>query len=190
MLDSGKPNSRRSASCRGAKRSQRFAARKKDGGTWANTPLPGPDRSRLERKARLTVDFIGSIEGNGDPVQLYGSGGVCGATKKRNEDEADRKAGSREPDKADIPADIALKISNRPKLEECVQRPGRRIRFEGYPVGAHGRGQRALLTRRAVRCSGSDFMHAARIHSPCTQFSTRAPTTWPSNSGNWQVAAC
>ena len=161
----------------------------KDGGTWANTPLPDPNASRTERKARLKLTSSGSLEGK-VTVTYTGQEALWRRHEERNEDEADRKQFLENQIKADIPSGIEVELSNRPDWNTASQALVAEYDLK-VPGWAAAAGQRALLP---VGLFGAQekrtFLHMARTHPPYFSFPHQsADDVVIELPANWQVSS-
>jgi hypothetical protein len=161
----------------------------KDGGTWVNTPLPDPNASRIERKARLKLTSSGSLEGK-VTVTYTGQEALWRRHEERNEDEADRKEFLENQIKADIPSGIEVELSNRPNWNSAS--PALVAEYDlKVPGWAAAAGQRALLPVGLFSAQEKrTFLHAARIHPLYFSFPHQsADDVAIELPANWQVSS-
>ncbi len=85
----------------------------KDGGTWIKTPLPPSSASNVERKASLTLDESGDLEGK-LTITYTGLEAIRRRNEERNEDEAGRKKFLEDSVKRAIPAACDPTLTNQP----------------------------------------------------------------------------
>jgi hypothetical protein len=85
----------------------------KDGGTWITTTLPEPSASGTERKAVLTLDDSGSLEGK-VTVSFKGISALSWRIDENQEDDAQRKKDLEDEIKASIPVGAEAELTNTP----------------------------------------------------------------------------
>ena len=141
----------------------------KGSGTWIKTPVPESSVSRIERKAELTLNDTGDLQGR-LTLTFTGLEAMRARTEERNQDDADRKKYLEDEIKQDIPAGADVDLTNRPdwnnpavplvaefdlKVPGWASAAGRRVLM---PVGLFGGGEKRV------------FEHANRIHPIYMQF--------------------
>lgn len=85
----------------------------KDGGEWIQTPLPGSDASRIERKADLKLTTEGGLEGK-LTVTYYGLDALWMRIDERNDDDTTRKKFLEDLVKETVPVGIEVELTNKP----------------------------------------------------------------------------
>jgi transglutaminase-like putative cysteine protease len=135
----------------------------KDGGAWVRTTLSLPSESGVDRKAVLTLDDSGALEGKAT-VTFRGLSALGRRLEERDADEADRKKFLEDEVKSYIPGTVEAELSNSPDWKSASNTlvAEFNLKITGWAAGA---GRRTLLAVGVF--SGSEkhvFEHTTRVH--------------------------
>ena len=135
----------------------------KDGGAWAQTPLPDSNSSKIERKANLQLDSEGTLQGR-LTVTYYGSEAQSLRMSEHNEDEAGRKRLLEDMVKEMVPVGIDVELVNQPDWKSSS--PGMVTEYKlKVPGWVSGAGKRALLPVGLFAAPEKGvFDNASRLH--------------------------
>jgi len=135
----------------------------KDGGSWLKTTMPDTASSGMERKAKLTLDDSGSLEG-AVTITFKGLSALLRRLDEREEDTAARKKFLENEIKDYVPVPIEVELTNNPDWTSASSTlvAEYQIKIPNWAVAA---GHRTLLS---VGLFGGGekhvFEHAARVH--------------------------
>jgi hypothetical protein len=136
----------------------------KEGGKWINTPLPGSDASRIERKGDMRLLDDGSLEGKVS-VTWTGLAASSRRVNQRNEDAASRKKFVEDELKDSIVFGSEVELTNQPnwKSSDVPLVAEYTLKIPGFASAA---GHKELLPASVF--SGNEkhlFEHSDRAHA-------------------------
>lgn len=134
-----------------------------EGGKWITTPLPAPDRSRVDRKVTVKLSTDGTLEGKAT-VAYTGLEASWRRRVERNEDETDRREFLENDLQIAVPSGTHVKLTNSPDWASAEQPLVAEFDFK-VPGWAAAAGRRLLMP---VGLFGNGekhtFEHGARVH--------------------------